>query len=102
MNIQPKTVRIIAISGVTALLFIVGLGVFVWDKFFREEPQVFENEAEQFKYGSLGAEADRGVPYFIWLALPRVFPDLLPGPNGYRSFGLVWEEGKELPVGFSK
>jgi hypothetical protein len=31
-----------------------------------------------------------------------VFPELLPGPGGYKSFGLVWEEGRELPVGFSK
>ena len=27
---------------------------------------------------------------------------MLPGPGGYKSFGLVWEEGKELPAGFSK
>jgi hypothetical protein len=34
--------------------------------------------------------------------LPRVFGDLLPGPGGYRAFGIPWEEGRELPVGFSK
>ena len=75
---------------------------FTWTKFFREEPQVFANEAEQFKYGSLGAEGDRGIPYYLWVVLPRVFPDLCPGPGGYRSFGVVWEEGQEMPVGFSK
>ena len=102
MNLPPKTRRTIVIGLMAGLILVVAGGIFVWDKFFREEPQVFENEAEQFRYGSLGAEGDRGVPYFIWLALPRVFPDLLPGPGGYRSFGVVWEEGKELPVGFSK
>ncbi|HKB92353.1 MAG TPA: hypothetical protein VKC60_17690, partial [Opitutaceae bacterium] len=29
-------------------------------------------------------------------------PDLLPGPGGYKSFGIVWEPGHEMPVGFAK
>lgn len=59
---------------------------------------------EQFKYGSLNAENERGVPYPIFYVLPRVFPHCLPGNKlgGYRAFGLPWEEGRELPVGFSK
>jgi mono/diheme cytochrome c family protein len=77
-------------------------GWFTWTKFFRQEPQVFADEASQFKYGSLGAEGDRGIPYYIWLVMPRVFPDLLPGPGGWTSFGIIWEEGAEMPVGFSK
>lgn len=85
-------------------------------KFFREVPQVVCGDVEEankaalcastaeemFKYGSLGAEADRGVPYPIFHVLPRVFGDLLPGPGGYRAFGIPWEEGRELPVGFAK
>ena len=43
-----------------------------------------------------------GIPYPIFHVLPRVFGDLLPGPGGYRAFGIPWEEGRELPVGFSK
>ncbi|HMD61454.1 MAG TPA: hypothetical protein VKG78_08490 [Opitutaceae bacterium] len=77
--------------------------VFGWYKFFREVPQpAFANEGERFKYGSIGAENARGIPYWIWLVLPRVFPDLMPGPGGYKSFGIVWEPGQEIPVGFSK
>ena len=85
-------------------------------KFFREVPQVICGDVEEvnraalcasdaeemFKYGSLGAEAERGVPYPLFHVLPRVFGDLLPGPGGYRAFGLAWEEGRELPVGFAK
>ena len=26
----------------------------------------------------------------------------MPGPGGYKSLGVVWEEGHEIPVGFSK
>src|SRR5262249_49339030 len=33
---------------------------------------------------------------------PRVFPDKLPGPNGYASMGINWETGHELPIGFTK
>jgi hypothetical protein len=87
------------------LLLVAGaiLGLFAWYKFFREEPQPpFASEEEWFKYGSLGGENDQGVPYWIWVVLPRVFPDLMPGAGGYKSLGLVWEEGAELPVGFSK
>ncbi len=56
----------------------------------------------RFKYGSIGAEADAGIPYWIFYVLPRVFPDKLPGPGGYASFGVAWEQGMELPVGFTK
>ena len=88
-----------------AVIAVIGLlgAWFGWYKFFREEAEPkWANEAERFKYGSIGAEATRGIPYWIWLVLPRVFADYLPGPGGYKSFGLVWEEGKEMPVGFTK
>jgi hypothetical protein len=87
------------------LLVLLGIvvGWFGWYKFLRAEPeQKWADESERFKYGSIGAEFSRGMPYWVWVVLPRVFPDLMPGPGGYKSFGLVWEEGKEMPVGFTK
>ena len=102
MSLQPKTRRALLVSAI-ALVILIALGAFfTWTKFFREEKEVFANEEEHFKYGSLGAEGDRGIPYYLWLVLPRVFPDLMPGPGGYKSLGVVWEEGQEIPVGFSK
>src|SRR5512134_2379487 len=81
-------------------------GIFGWYKFFREVEQpdwVFATAETRFKYGSIGAEHDAGVPYWIFYVLPRGFPDKLPKPGiGYASFGVVWEEGQALPVGFSK
>ena len=50
MNISPKTRRVIAGTTIVIIILAIAGGIFVWDKFFREEPQVFENEAEQFKY----------------------------------------------------
>jgi mono/diheme cytochrome c family protein len=101
-----------------AVLLVVGLagGAYAWTKFFREVPQEICGDVEParrtaicadageewFKYGSLGAEWELGVPYPMFHVLPRVFADLMPGPGGYRAFGLPWEEGRELPVGFSK
>jgi mono/diheme cytochrome c family protein len=88
---------------IVGILLVLCLGIaFAWYKFFREVPQpAFANEGERFKYGSIGAENARGIPYWIWLVLPRVFPDYLPGPGGYKSFGIVWEPGQQIPVGFS-
>lgn len=98
-----KTKRKIIKTLIVLLLLGGALALFGWYKFFREEDQpAFADEAERFKYGSIGAEFSRGIPYWIWVVMPRIFPDLMPGPGGYKSFGLVWEEGKELPVGFSK
>jgi len=106
------------VARIVAVLLILGVagGVYAWWKFFREVPQqVCEDvepsrrgelcaspEEERFKYGSLGAEWELGIPYPIFHVLPRVFGDLLPRPGGYRAFGIPWEEGRELPVGFSK
>ncbi|MBM80122.1 MAG: hypothetical protein CMJ78_05950 [Planctomycetaceae bacterium] len=46
---------------------------------WREVPQEFASAEDRFKYGSVGAEEDQGIPYWIWLVLPRIFPEYLPG-----------------------
>src|SRR5690242_17038298 len=93
-------------------IFLVGIvvlvaagGIFAWYKFFREEPQpswVTGTPDMRFKYGSIGAEWDAGIPYWIFYVLPRMFPEKLPGPGGYAAFGVAWEPGQELPIGFTK
>lgn len=88
------------------LVVLVVVGVTVgWYKFFREEPQpdwVTATHEMRFKYGSIGAENDAGIPYWIFYVLPRMFPEKLPGPGGYAALGVPWEQGQELPVGFTK
>ena len=85
-----------------ALLALAG-GLFAYDRFFREEPApFFASDEEHFLYGSIGTEAEQGVPYWIWLVLPRVFPEHLPRPGGYASLGLLGVDGHEMPIGFSK
>ena len=87
-----------------ALVFIVAAGgLFTYVRFFRAEPPpYFESDEEHFLYGSVGTEPDQGVPYWIWLVLPRVFPDHLPAPGGYASIGVLGRDGHEMPIGLSK
>ena len=87
------------------VLLVIAGGIIGWQKFFREEPQpdwVMSTPDMRFKYGSIGAEYDAGIPYWIFYVLPRMFPEKLPGPGGYASLGVAWEQGQELPIGFTK
>jgi mono/diheme cytochrome c family protein len=98
---------------VGAGLFAGIVGGLVWWKFSVQEPQELSDDPARFKYGSLGGEVVFGIPYPIFMVLPRVFPDLLEkyarngfGPEkagfgGYGAFGMAWEEGQRLPVGLS-
>jgi mono/diheme cytochrome c family protein len=56
---------------------------------------------EQFKYGSIGAEDQEGIPYWIWQVLPKLFADKLPA-GGYGGLGMIWEPGHDVPIGFAK
>ncbi len=86
-----------------ALILVVAVsGSVFWFYLFREVPQSFSSIEDQFKYGSIGGEQEEGIPYWIWMILPRMFPEKLPGPGGYASLGIAWEEGAETPIGFSK
>ncbi len=69
-------------------------------RFTRDQPVVHEDPIEHFKYGSTGGERASGFPYWIWRALPTVCADYLPG-EGYASLGMLYEQGKDLPVGVS-
>jgi mono/diheme cytochrome c family protein len=87
------------------ILIAVPLGILGWYKLLRELPQpewITSDDEKNFMYGSIGSEGKSGIPYWIFVVLPRIFPEYLPGPGGYASLGLPWEEGKELPSGFSK
>ena len=95
-----KAANTLAISALVAFM----VGTYGWYNLFREVPQKLANNSmeEFFKYGSIGAERQNGLPYWIWLVLPQMFPEYLPGPGGYASLGLPWEQGREMPVGFTK
>ena len=56
----------------------------------------------RFKYGSTGGERASGFPFWIWQVLPDVCADKVPGPGGYAALGMLYEPGKDLPIGVSK
>jgi mono/diheme cytochrome c family protein len=75
------------------------LAVYVAAVFMEDEPVAYRDPVEHFKYGSTGGERESGFPYWIFQVMPRVCERHLPG--GYASLGLVFEDGKDLPVGMS-
>jgi hypothetical protein len=99
---RRRRTRRVATAIVIVVLTAGVFGYVAWYNLFREVPQSFSSPEEYFKYGSVGIEQAEGLPYWIWLVLPRMFPEKLPDRGGYASLGIVWEEGNEMPVGFSK
>ena len=90
-------VVLLALPTIAAL----GFGVYAWWRFGGDEAVVYADAEEHFKYGSTGGEHESGFPYWIFQAMPKVCAHHLPGP-GYASLGMIYEEGKDLPVGMSK
>ena len=97
----------IALMACVALLVVAGLYL-AW-RLTRDEPVDYADDAAHFKYGSTGGDRLTGIPYWLWVALPEVFPEYLPDKkpgHGYASFGMVYEAGKDpryaLPAGMSR
>ena len=98
---KRRSLITIAVLGVLAIV----AGITIWWKMYRVVPQppwIAADQRDNYFYGSVGGGTTSGIPYWIWLALPRMFPEYLPGPGGYAALGLSWEEGHEMPVGFAK
>ena len=85
------------------LFLVIGVGGYVaWSNLFQEIPVTYDSPEDQYKYGSIGTEVEQGIPFWIWLTLPRLFPDYLPDAGGYPTLGVTWEAGRDRPVGFTK
>jgi hypothetical protein len=82
-----------------ALLAAGGVGAYTF--LTKDEPVVYSDVIQHFKYGSFGTEELQGIPYELWIVLPEVFPDLLPpGPgDGYERLGFIYEKGRATPIG---
>lgn len=88
---------------VTLALVIAAIAITGWATLARRAPLTYyESPEDHFKYGSVGTEAVAGIPYWIWVVLPRLFPEKLTGSGGHTSLGFTWEEGREMPIGLTK
>jgi len=103
-----KIVLLLALAGA------LGIGLYLYLRITRDTPVRHASAAEHFKYGSTGGERGYalqpgfGLPYWIWVAMPELFPDLLPdgrAGRGYSAFGMIYEKGRDprfdLPIGMS-
>src|SRR5262245_10215964 len=105
---QSRRRSVLVVASVLVLIA-APVGFTAWYYLLRQRIPTYESPVEHFKYASIGVEAANGVPYWIWYVLPRVFSDKVPaiaGPDGtvdvrqaYESFGFIWEEDREAPVG---
>ena len=91
------------------LLILVLLAAWLGWRFTRDAPVDYAAVDEHFKYGSIGAEPGGSLlrtvggtlpPYWVFKVLPDICPDMLPG--GYASLGLLFEDGREMPIGVSR
>jgi hypothetical protein len=48
-----------------------------------------------FRYAPVGAEGNGGIPYWIWRALPQMFPEKFPKFHDWGEFGLSLQDDKE-------
>ena len=91
-----------------AVVRLVVLGLYLALRFTRDRPVDYADDLGFWKHGSTGGERLTGIPYWIWVALPEVFPEYLPDRTpgrGYSSFGMIYEKGDDpryaLPAGVS-
>jgi hypothetical protein len=83
----------------------VAIGISLWYKLCAVKAQpswITGDPGNRYFYGSVGAGKTPGIPYWVWLVMPRVFPEEVQKPGGYAALGSAWEETREMPVGLAK
>jgi mono/diheme cytochrome c family protein len=88
-------------------LFLVGLGLYFAVRLQRDSAAPYPDIVAHFERGSIGADEGSGLPYWVWQALPRLFPESFEGRLDYRAFGFLYrtkpdEAQEDLPIGISK
>src|SRR5947209_7678153 len=90
---------------------IILLAIVLWLVWYlkRDSTPDIADIQEHFKYGSIGSEPGGSLfdpvggvlpPYWVFRTLPAVCPEKLPG--GYASLGLIFEPGRDLPIGVAR
>ncbi len=109
---RPVTI----VVGLVIAAFLVALVCAVWFGLglLRETTPRYADIQDHFKFGSIGAEPESGIPYKLWKALPRLFPEAFDERDDYSAFGFLYENdavvgydgvdggARDLPIGISK
>lgn len=99
--LQRRWARIGFVVLTLLLVFVLVTALMLVLRFTADRPVQYASIEDHFKYGSTGGERASGLPYWIFRMMPRVCAKHLPG-EGYASLGLIYEDGKDLPIGMSK
>ncbi len=104
----------LATVGAVTLITAVVISAYTVVRLNDDEPVAFDDIESHFRYGSTGGERGWknqfgfGIPYWIWVAMPELFPEYLPDKRpgrGYASLGMIYEQGRDprfdLPIGMS-
>ena len=93
-------------------LAMVGLALVIFGatalvKFSSNSTPAYPDAAAHFMYGSIGAESASGLPYWMWKALPSLYPADFQERNDYSAFGFIYQTDAsghqyDLPVGLSR
>jgi hypothetical protein len=98
---RPRWVRILSLGvGLVAVAALIA-AIALLARFSADRPVEYAAIEDHFKYGSTGGERVSGLPYWIFQALPVVCARHLPG-EGLQSIGMLYEPGKDLPIGMTK
>jgi mono/diheme cytochrome c family protein len=97
---------------VLALFLLIGLvavafGLAAAKRLTVNRTEAYPDIIAHFERGSIGADEGSGMPYWVWQALPRLFPETFGGRLDYRAFGFLYrtdDQGRQedLPIGISK
>lgn len=99
-RLWKRLVLVAVIALMVAIALILGTR---WQRLTSSLPlTVSATSGNPAKVSLADTESITDIPFWIWVVLPRLFPEKLPGAGGYTSLGLTWERGSELPVGFTK
>jgi mono/diheme cytochrome c family protein len=96
--------RIILIALAVAIAYLALTGLVM---FTRNGTPRYGNIVQHFKYGSIGSETNSGIPYRVWMAMPKLFPEAFGNRDDYSTFGFLYEKDargrqRDLPIGVSR
>lgn len=99
-----RPVRLVLIAALVAAVYLALTAAIL---FTRNDTPRYGDVIEHFKYGSIGSETESGIPYRVWQALPRLFPDAFEQRDDYSAFGFLYEKDslgrqRDLPIGVSR
>ena len=88
-------------------LIAVGFALAAAERLTRNRTEAFPDIVAHFEHGSIGADQSSGIPFWVWKALPRLFPAEFDGHLDYRAFGFLYRTDshgrqEDLPIGISK